>query len=294
MKNPYEDSACSAVITSALAEDLAGQDDLTVAALVPEGALLSAELTAKADGVLCGLEVFPIICAQLGGAVEFKEIAIDGTQIKKGDCVLRMQGSARNILIAERTALNIAQRLSATATMTRQYVDAVAGTKAKILDTRKTTPGLRLLQKHAVVVGGGENHRIGLYDQILIKENHIALMDAVESGMSSGPADAVARCRHLHGAEMIVEVEIEDIADLDAVITAGASIVLLDNMGPDLLREAIAIRGERSVLLEASGGINLQTVAAHAQSGVDRISVGALTHSVQAFDLSLRCYPIDT
>lgn len=294
MTDPYHQAATTLLIDRALHEDLADQDDITVATLVPDGARLTAELTAKVGGVLCGLPIFPLVCARLGkqtnDEVVFQELAEDGTAVAAGDCVLRMSGSARSILIAERTALNIAQRLSATATMTRAYVDAVAGTSARILDTRKTTPGLRHLQKHAVVVGGGDNHRIGLYDQVLIKENHIALM-AGAVGMN-GPAEAVARCRSQLAAEMVIEVEIENLSDLDPVIKAGANIVLLDNMGPDLLRQAINIRSGRTVLLEASGGITLETVAAHAQAGVDRISVGALTHSALAFDLSLRCFPV--
>jgi len=155
--------------------------------------------------------------------------------------------------------------------------------QTRLLDTRKTTPGLRALEKHAVLLGGGTNHRIGLYDQVLIKENHIALMGA------SGPAEAVRRCRDEVGPDAVVEVEIETLDHLEGVIVAGADIVLLDNMGPARLAEAVAIRGQRPVLLEASGGITLATVRAAAESGVDRISVGALTHSVVALDLSLRC-----
>ena len=291
MTNPWNSETTRALIRKALDEDLAGADDLTVAALVPETAQLRAEMTAKARGVLCGMALFRAVCDAVGGAVSIEVLKDDGSFVEPGTCVLRAQGQARCLLIAERTALNLMQRLSGTSTLTRQFVDAVAGTKAAILDTRKTTPGLRELQKHAVVVGGGVNHRIGLYDQVLIKENHIALMPQ-QDGQSNGPAEAVRRCRACHGPDCIIEVEIESLDDLDAVIEAGAQIVLLDNMGPDLLRRALEIRGDRSVQLEASGGIDLQTVGPIAKTGVDRISVGALTHSVPAFDLSLRCYPI--
>ena len=282
--NPYTHPQTAALIASALDEDLAGADDLTVASCVPPDARLDAVLTAKAAGVVCGASLFQQVCdAVAAGSVAVTSAAADGTAVQPGDVVVTASGLARTILIAERTALNLMQRLSGTASVTRRYVDAVAGTRAAILDTRKTTPGLRRLEKHAVTAGGGVNHRYGLFDQVLIKENHIALMGA------SGPAEAVRRCREQVGAEAIVEVEIERLADLEAVIEAGASIVLLDNMGPDLLSQAVAIRGDRAVQLEASGGINLDTVRAAADSGVDRISVGALTHSVIALDLSLRC-----
>ncbi len=283
MSTIYDSTETRALIEKALAEDLNGADDLTVASLVPADARLRAQMTAKANGVLCGMPLFEAVCTVVGGAVDVELKKEDGDRVENGTLVLQAEGSARTLLIAERTALNLMQRLSGTATMTRAYVDAVAGTKAAILDTRKTTPGLRHLQKYAVRIGGGKNHRIGLYDQILIKENHIALMDG------GSPAKAVTQCRERQGADCIIEVEIETLDDLDSVIEAGANIVLLDNMGPDLLRQALEIRGERAVELEASGGITLDTVAAHAASGVERISVGALTHSVEAFDLSLRC-----
>lgn len=300
--DPYHHPDTAALIEFALREDLRFAGDLTCEVLVPRGAKLHATVTAKAPGVVCGLPVFARVFAALGGGVEVTACALDGTPVKPGDVVLEAQGEARTLLVAERTALNIAQRLSGTATLTRRYVDAVAGTRARILDTRKTTPALRLLQKHAVVAGGGRNHRIGLYDQVLIKENHIALMPPGPHG--SGPAEAVRRCRERLGPHVVVEVEIERLADLAPVIAAGADIVLLDNLGPDDLRAAVAERdrlvternrsatapiGARTVELEASGGITLETVRAVAQTGVERISTGELTHSVRALDLSMRC-----
>jgi nicotinate-nucleotide pyrophosphorylase (carboxylating) len=196
------------------------------------------------------------------------------------------------MLIGERTALNLCQRLSGTATMAARYVEAVAGTRAQVFDTRKTTPGMRLLEKHAVASGGARNHRIGLYDQVLIKDNHIALMPPGPLG--SGPAEAVRRARETTGQKALIEVEIEKLDDLEPVIAAGADIVLLDNMAPALMREAVQRRdrvvgvGKRRVELEASGGITLETIRAVAETGVERISTGALTHSVHALDLSMR------
>ena len=198
-------------------------------------------------------------------------------------------GEAAILLMAERTGLNLAQRLSGTSTMTAHFVERLRGTRAQVLDTRKACPGLRLLQKHAVLAGGGANHRIGLYDQVLIKDNHIALMGA------AGPAEAVRRARERLGPQVVVEVEIERVEDLPGVIAAGADIVLCDNLPPEALRAAVALRDAtpapdgRRVLLEASGGITLETARAYAESGVERLSTGAITHSVPALDLSMRC-----
>lgn len=284
----YDHPDVAAIIALAMREDLRSDGDLTVRHCVPHQARLVGRVVAKEAGVVVGMPLWSKVCAAFnGGAVDVEFAAEDGQGVEAGDEVLRFHGDAGSILIAERTFLNLAQRLSGAATITRRYATLVAGTHAKVFDTRKTDPGLRLLQKHAVVCGGGANHRIGLYDQILIKENHIALMGA------AGPAEAVRRCRSSAGDQAVIEVEIEGLEDLDPVIEAGADIVLLDNMGPDLLAAAVRIRGQRSVQLEASGGIDLETVRPVAESGVDRISVGALTHSVQALDLSLRCQAVD-
>ena len=288
-----------ALIRLALHEDLRWTGDVTCGATVAPGAGLIGTVRAKEAGVVCGLALFQAVINELGtpqggGApVQVSFAAADGTTVVPGDVVLRLAGDATTILVVERTALNLCQRLSGTASLTRRYVDAVAGTRARILDTRKTTPGMRLLQKHAVVAGGGSNHRIGLYDQVLIKDNHIALMPPGPLG--SGPAEAVRRTRERLGGKIIVEVEIERLDDLAPCIRAGADIVLLDNLPPERLLQAVAIRDataapdERNVLLEASGGITLQTVRSFAEAGVERISTGELTHSVRALDLSLRC-----
>ncbi|MEK7414498.1 MAG: carboxylating nicotinate-nucleotide diphosphorylase [Planctomycetota bacterium] len=293
----YDHVDCTAVIAAALREDLRGGSDLTCDALVPPTARLEGLIRAKQSGVVCGLPAFRRVFAILGGGVGIHFEVPDGTAVRTGEVVLRFSGPARTLLVGERTALNLAQRLSGTATLTRRYVDAIAGTRASILDTRKTTPGLRILEKHAVVMGGGVNHRLGLYDAVLIKENHIALMDA--DTKCSSPAEAVRRARASIGPAVMIEVEIESLDDLEPVIVAGANIVLLDNMWPDDIRAAVTRRDKalkkqpgRRVLLEASGGINLHTVRSFAETGVDRISVGALTHSVPALDLSMRCEPV--
>lgn len=294
----YSHPDVAALITLSLAEDLRATGDLTCQALVQPGRRLAVTVTAKGSGIVCGLPIFAQVFAALtppnSPAVTITELTADGTSVAAGDVVLRGHGDAAVLLQGERTALNIAQRLSGTATITHTYVQAVAGTKAGIFDTRKTTPGLRLLQKHAVLAGGGRNHRIGLYDQVLIKENHIALM---APGHDGSPAAAVAHTRATLGNGIIIECEIEHLADLAPVIRAGADIILCDNMGPVTLREAIAIRGATPsprprVDLEASGGITLTTIRAVAETGVDRISVGALTHSAPCFDLSMRCTPV--
>jgi nicotinate-nucleotide pyrophosphorylase (carboxylating) len=294
---PYSHSDVRELIALALREDLREGGDITCRALVPPQAKLDGIVRAKAAGVVCGLPLFQLVFDQLaadmpGCEVKVSEAAADGTRVAPGDIVLRCRGIASTLLIGERTALNLCQRLSGTATMARRYVDTVAGTRAQVFDTRKTTPGMRLLEKHAVASGGARNHRIGLYDQVLIKDNHIALMPPGPLG--SGPAEAVRRARETLGRDTTIEVEIEHLSDLEPVIAAGADIVLLDNMAPDLLREAVQRRdralagNKRRVDLEASGGITLDTIRAVAETGVERISTGALTHSVHALDLSLR------
>lgn len=297
----YDHPDCIGIIETALREDLRFGDDLTCRALVPSTARLHGTVRAKQPGVVCGMPVFRRVFASLGGGVEVSDEIADGTAVLPGDPVLRFSGNAQVLLKGERTALNLAQRMSGTATMTRRFVDAVAGTRARILDTRKTTPGMRLLQKHAVEMGGGLNHRMGLFDAVLIKENHIALMPPGPHG--SSPAEAVRRARAVLGGQVMIQVEIEALDDLEPVIEAGADMVLLDNMEPQQIAEAVHRRdlamagptqpGRRpQVLLEASGGINLQTVRAYAAAGVDRISTGAMTHSVPALDLSMRCEPL--
>ncbi|MFM2090506.1 MAG: Nicotinate-nucleotide pyrophosphorylase [Planctomycetota bacterium] len=284
----YDHPDTAAIIDLALREDLGAAGDITCRAVVPPDARLAGRITAKESGVLCGMALFQRVCDRVGAGVVVTDALADGTTVAPGTLCLRFQGPAAVLLQAERTALNLAQRLSGTATLARTYADVVAGTRARVFDTRKTTPGLRLLQKHAVVAGGGANHRIGLYDQVLLKENHIALMGA------AGPAEAVRRARAATAPGTVIEVEIERLDDLEGVITASADIVLLDNMDPDLCRRAVAVRDRLGMRcdLEASGGITLTTIRAFAEAGVERISVGALTHSAACLDLSMRCDPV--
>lgn len=277
--HPDEDTraALRAQVGAALAEDV-GAGDLT-AALVPAGARVSARLICREDAVLCGQAWAREVYAQLGGAVDLDWHAADGAALDAGQAVCTLRGPARALLTGERCAINFLQTLSGTATAARTYVQAVAGTGARILDTRKTLPGLRLAQKYAVCCGGGHNHRRGLYDGILIKENHIAAAGGVAGAVRAALAQAPPG--------VMVEVEVEDLAQLDAALAAGATLILLDNFDLAGLRAAVARTAGRA-RLEASGGVDLDTVRAIAQTGVDFISVGALTKHLRAVDFSLR------
>lgn len=251
---------------------------MTSDATVPENTEMTAQVVARADGCIAGLGVALRVFELVDEDLALGALATDGDHVSAGARLATIVGSARSILAAERLALNLLGQLSGVATATRGLVDRVEGTRARIIDTRKTTPLLRSLQKMAVVAGGGGNHRMGLYDQVLIKDNHI---EAVGS-----PAEAVRRARDRVGDELKVEVEIERLEDLESVIDAGADIVMLDNMAPDIMRRAVELADGR-VLLEASGGITAETVAEVAASGVDLISVGWLTHSAPALDVTL-------
>jgi nicotinate-nucleotide pyrophosphorylase (carboxylating) len=254
-----------------LAEDV-GDGDLTTSSVIDEDTVCTAQILVKESGVICGLAVAGEIFDRSGATLE--PLANDGEPVAPG-AVARVDGPARAVLTGERLALNVLGRLSGIATLARRYVDAVEGTGAVILDTRKTTPGLRELEKHAVACGGGRNHRLGLYDGILIKDNHLRLAGSVSR--------AVLRAK---GTGMPVEVECDSLDQVREALAAGADAILLDNMSVDELREAVALAGGR-VRLEASGGITLETVRAVAETGVDFISVGALTHSARALDVSL-------
>jgi nicotinate-nucleotide pyrophosphorylase (carboxylating) len=269
-----------ALIDMALDEDR-GAGDWTTRWVVPARSRAQARIVAKGDGVLAGLAAASAVFLRLDPRAEFTSNLKDGARIKDGDVVCTIRGPARTILTGERTALNFMQRLSGIATMTRQFVDAVEGTDAKILDTRKTTPGWRTLEKAAVKCGGGENHRAGLFDMVLIKENHIAI--------AGGIAEAVKRVHDANTKGLRVEVEVRDKDELRAALEAGCDIVLLDNMDVQQIRECVRVVKQRSpqVKTEASGNMTLDRVRAVAETGVDYISVGALTHSVTAMDLSL-------
>jgi len=272
------------LVAAALVEDL-GAGDITSQTVVPATARARARIVQKEPGVVFGLSVAREVFRQCG-ADELEELAREGEWRDRVPVdVAGVEGPARALLAAERTALNFLCHLSGIATLTARFVEAVRGTGATILDTRKTTPGMRALEKAAVAAGGGRNHRMGLDDAILIKENHIAL--------AGGLAEAVRRARAAH-PDLQVEVECRDLGDVEAAVAVAASRVLLDNMEPAELREAVALRDRSGAAteLEASGGIKLQNVGAIAGTGVDYISVGALTHSAPALDLSLLLEPI--
>ncbi|NKN33993.1 carboxylating nicotinate-nucleotide diphosphorylase [Marichromatium bheemlicum] len=261
---------------AALAEDLGGGD--VTAALLPADQQARAELITRESAVLCGRDWFEAVFHALDPAIVIDWEAADGERVAPGQRLCVITGPVRALLTGERTAMNLLQTLSGTATRTRRFADAVAGLPVAVLDTRKTLPGLRLQQKYAVRCGGGTNHRMGLHDAILIKENHILAAGSI--------AAAVAAARALEtGLEIIVEVE--SLAELEQALAAGAPTVLLDNFDNDQLREAVALSAGRA-RLEASGGVNLETIRAIAETGVDRISVGALTKDVTAVDLSMR------
>ncbi len=265
------------VVAAALAEDV-GPGDVTTLATIPADAICEARLNTRAPGVACGLPVAIEAFRQLDQSLDITQKRHDGDGMEDGDLLLTIRGRARAVLTAERVALNFAQRLCGIASLTARYVDVVRGTKAMIIDTRKTTPGLRQLEKYAVRVGGGSNHRFGLFDGVLIKDNHIAAVDGV------GAAIQAARRGAPHSLR--VEVETDTLDQVREAIEAGADAILLDNMPPELLRQAVAIVAGRAVT-EASGGITLETVRAAAEAGVDLISVGALTHSAPSLDLGL-------
>ena len=264
------------IVAGALAEDI-GAGDVTSVPIIPTSTRLRGEFLVKADGVIAGLAVAWQTFVEVDRNTTFEQLVGEGAAVRKGDIVARVEGKGPGILIAERTALNFMQRMSGIATLTKRYVDAVAGTRARILDTRKTVPGLRVLDKMAVKLGGGANHRIGLYDMVLIKDNHIEA--------AGGITAAVKRVRE-QGGDLAIEVEVESLEQLDEALALGVDRIMLDNMSPETMREAVRRTADR-VELEASGGINLDSVAAVAATGVDLISVGALTHSVSALDISL-------
>jgi nicotinate-nucleotide pyrophosphorylase (carboxylating) len=275
---PVDREALERQVTAALAEDV-GEGDLT-AALLPAGAVVTARIVAREAAVLCGRPWVDAVFARLAPDVRVDWSCDDGAQIAPGQVVCRLAGPARALLTGERTALNFLQTLSGTATLAARYVAAVAGTGATILDTRKTVPGLRLAQKYAVRCGGAQNHRIGLYDAILIKENHIHAAGSIAAAMAAA-GSVVA------GRDLMIEIEVENLEELAQALDAGAKRILLDNFDLDGLREAVRQTAGRAAL-EASGGVDLETVGAIAGTGVDFISVGQLTKDVRATDYSMR------
>jgi nicotinate-nucleotide pyrophosphorylase (carboxylating) len=281
---PSETIACRRLVELALQEDV-GAGDLTSQAVIPSTLEGRAVLVARAAGVLAGLPAAALVFTTLDPRVQSEPLLRDGDSVQPGSRLAQVAGPMRAILSGERTALNFLQHLGGIATQTRRYVDAVAGLKCRVLDTRKTLPGWRLLEKYAVRCGGGHNHRVGLFDGVLIKDNHL-------SALGHGKKDirtAVEAARELHGAGIPVEIEVDNLAELDEALRCGPDIVLLDNMAPETMREAVRRRDAVApkVLLEASGGVTLATVRSIAETGVDRVSVGALTHSAPALDIAL-------
>jgi nicotinate-nucleotide pyrophosphorylase (carboxylating) len=274
------DASIRDTVARALAEDVGG-GDVTTAATVPADARARAVITQKAPGVIYGLDVAEEVFRALDPDAAFQRLTLEGQWRERGP-VLRVDGSARALLTAERTALNFLGRLSGVATLTARYARAIDGTGARILDTRKTTPGLRLLEKAAVVAGGGTNHRTGLYDAILIKENHAAAAGGVGAAVSAAAA---------HAPGLPIEIECRTVEEVDEALAAGAPRILLDNMSLAELSEAVA-RVDGRAELEASGGVTLESVREIAATGVQFVSVGALTHSPPALDLSLLLEPI--
>lgn len=270
---PPEPSVIRQMVAEALAEDI-GSGDLT-AALIPTEKQTRAHVICRENAILCGRAWFDEVFRQIDPAIRVAWVLDDGAAIEPDATVCRLQGPAHSLLTGERTALNFLQLLSGTATETHRYVEAVRGHPARILDTRKTIPGLRLAQKYAVRCGGGHNHRMGLYDAILIKENHIATVGGIEAAVNKARDNGVP-----------VEVEVENLQQLDQAITAGADRVLLDNFDLEGLRAAVE-RNNGRVALEASGGVDLAGIAATATTGVDYISIGALTKHVRAIDFSM-------
>ncbi len=272
------------LLREALAEDV-GAGDATTLALVPAGLELRARLQTRDECVVAGLPLVGALFAELDPRVLVAPAVQDGALCPAGALLATVSGPARAILTGERTALNFLQRLSGIATLTRRYVQALAGGRTRLLDTRKTTPGLRLLEKYAVVCGGGENHRFGLFDRIMVKDNHRQLLAALGSG---GLAHAVAACRAKY-PDLDVEVEVDTLEQLADALAAGPDIVLLDNMADEELTDAVKLRDEQNpqVLLEASGGMTLERMPAVAATRVDFVSVGALTHSARATDIGL-------
>jgi nicotinate-nucleotide pyrophosphorylase (carboxylating) len=269
------------VLQTALQEDI-GTGDITSSATIPESASATARYTTKQPLVVSGVPVIAELIRMVDSKLKFKDQFADGDHVETGTILAEMSGPARSILAVERVTLNVLQRMCGIATMTRHYVDRVRGTKARVIDTRKTAPGLRLLDKYAVACGGGTNHRMGLYDAVLIKNNHLAFHKSL--------TETLAEARRNLAPATKLEVEVIDMDQLEEAIHAKADVILLDNFTSDQTRHAVIQCGGR-VPLESSGGITLENIRDYAVAGVDRISVGALTHSVEAADIHLRVIP---
>ncbi|HRY07338.1 MAG TPA: carboxylating nicotinate-nucleotide diphosphorylase [Hyphomicrobiaceae bacterium] len=275
---PLHGPLVAKAVAEALAEDLGLAGDLTTNATIPRDATVRASIRARRPGVVSGVAVAGAAFHALDPTIAFDVRRADGANAEPGDVIADIAGNARAILSAERVALNFMGRMSGIATLTGRYVEAISGTRATIVDTRKTTPGLRAFEKYAVRCGGGMNHRVGLFDAVLIKDNHIAAAGGIDK--------AIAAARAFSGHMVKIEIEVDTLEQLESAMTHKIDAVLLDNMTPDTLKKAVTLVGGRA-LTEASGGVNLETVRQIAETGVDLISVGALTHSAPVLDLGL-------
>ncbi len=290
---PAETAACCTLIGLALREDFGREPtwrgDVTSFYLIPPGYRATAVFVARKPGVLAGLPAAALVCGAVHPELQVEIVLEDRALLEPGTRIATISGPIHGILSAERTALNFLQRLSGIATLTQRYVDAIAGLPCQILDTRKTTPGWRLLEKYAVRCGGGHNHRMGLYDMVLIKDNHLAWARGHRLSIANALRNARSYRVTDEGNKLPIEIEVDTLEQLDEALPAGPDLILLDNMTNDQMREAVRRRDAVApkILLEASGGVNLTTVRAIAETGVDRISVGALTHSAPALDIAL-------
>ena len=276
-KNNLNWQEVNKLLDLAFEEDI-GTGDVTTESIFPEDDLCRAVIKCKEDGILAGLPVARAVFEKIGSLAGWNEIKNDGDKISSGDLIVEIEGTSRQVLTGERLALNILQRLSGIATYTSKFAKEVEGLDVKIVDTRKTIPGFRTLSKYAVEVGGGQNHRMGLYDGVLIKDNHIKQAGSIKN--------AVDLVKKQAGSDFKIEVETTSLEQVKAAIDAGADIIMLDNMSDGMMEEAVKLIGKKA-LIEASGGINLQRVRQVAEIGVDIVSIGALTHSAMALDLSL-------
>ena len=275
-KSGFNAQEIELIINHAFQEDI-GNGDITTNNIVPENKLASASMTAKADGIIAGIDIAEMVFRKLDENLEWNPKIKDGDSVKKGDVILEIKGTFRALLTGERLALNLMQRMSGIATETAKYVAETKGSKVKILDTRKTVPGLRTFDKYAVKMGGGTNHRIGLYDMVMIKDNHIKMAGTITA--------AIEQVRKSIPSEIKVEVETTNLQEVEEAVNAGADIIMLDNMSNELMCEAVDLINGKA-LIEASGNMNLERISGVAKTGVDFISVGALTHSVIALDIS--------
>ncbi len=290
---------CIALIDQALAEDLNGTVDCTSWSVVPEKVTGAARFVSREDGVACGIEICELVLERAAQQLDLECHLSDGALVQKGEVLATIRGAARKILLVERTCLNFMCRLSGISSLTAKFVQEINGTAAKVYDTRKTTPGWRRLEKYAVKCGGGENHRMGLYDAVMIKDNHLAMFSRVVDHAEKTIPVALSNARQWiteHASELpqgentILQIEVDTLEQYRIALACQPDIILLDNMNNDQLKQAVLIRQSESleaVRLEASGGVNLGTIGAIAQTGVERISVGALTHSAMNFDIGL-------